>query len=96
MEEILFADSDILVAVKPAGIESQAARRFEPDMVSRLKRYLVVNKLCTSGKEPYISTGYPQKMGKNRWKIMWELSTGWTSRFPASWSTEGRKMPQPG
>lgn len=54
MEEILFADSDILVAVKPAGIESQAARRFEPDMVSRLKRYLVVNKLCTSGKEPYI------------------------------------------
>ena len=54
MEEILYADSDILVAVKPAGIESQAARRFEPDMVSRLKRYLVVNKLCTPGKEPYI------------------------------------------
>lgn len=54
MQEVLYADQEILVALKPAGVESQTARRFEPDMVSRLKTYLVMNKLCTPGQEPYI------------------------------------------
>lgn len=54
MQEVLYADQEILVALKPAGVESQTARRFEPDMVSRLKTYLVMNKLCTPGREPYI------------------------------------------
>ena len=34
MVQVLYADKDILVAVKPAGVESQAAKRFAPDMVS--------------------------------------------------------------
>lgn len=45
---------NILVAVKPAGVESQAAKRFAPDMVSEIRKYLVIHKLCTPGKEPYV------------------------------------------
>ena len=52
MVQVLYADKDILVAVKPAGVESQAAKRFAPDMVSEIRKYLVIHKLCTPGKEP--------------------------------------------
>lgn len=54
MLKVLYEDRDILVVVKPAGVESQAARRFERDMVSEIKKYMVINKLCTPGKEPYV------------------------------------------
>ena len=54
MVQVLYADKDILVAVKPAGVESQAAKRFAPDMVSEIRKYLVIHKLCTPGKEPYV------------------------------------------
>ena len=54
MPEVLYVDEEIIVAVKPAGVESQTARRFEPDMVSSLKKYLVMHRLCTPGREPYI------------------------------------------
>ena len=37
MVQVLYADKDILVAVKPAGVESQAAKRFAPDMVSETR-----------------------------------------------------------
>ena len=47
MVQVLYADKDILVAVKPAGVESQAAKRFAPDMVSEIRKYLVIHKLCT-------------------------------------------------
>lgn len=40
MLEILYEDKDILVVVKPAGIESQTSRRLEPDMVSEIKNHL--------------------------------------------------------
>lgn len=40
MLKILYEDKDILVVVKPAGIESQTSRRLEPDMVSEIKNYL--------------------------------------------------------
>ena len=43
-----------MVAVKPAGMESQAARRFEPDMVSAIRNHLVMNKSCTPGQAPYV------------------------------------------
>ena len=36
----LYEDKDVLVVVKPAGIESQTSRRLEPDMVSEIKNYL--------------------------------------------------------
>ena len=54
MLKVLYEDNEILVAVKPAGVESQAAKRFAPDMVSEVKKHLVINKSCTPGKEPYV------------------------------------------
>ena len=38
MLKVLYEDQELLVAVKPAGMESQAARRFEPDMVSEVRK----------------------------------------------------------
>ncbi|MDO4295870.1 MAG: RluA family pseudouridine synthase, partial [bacterium] len=40
MIKILYEDEELLVARKPAGLESQASRSFEPDMVSEIKSYL--------------------------------------------------------
>ena len=62
MFEILYEDNDILVVVKPAGIESQTSRRLEPDMVSEIKNYLhsyktKENKLSTK-MSTTVSTGY--------------------------------------
>ena len=42
MLSVLYEDSDILVAVKPAGVESQSARGFAKDMVSEIRRYLTI------------------------------------------------------
>ncbi len=55
MLQILYEDRDIIVLIKPAGTESQSASRFAPDMVSEIKKHLVINKLCTPGKEPYVA-----------------------------------------
>lgn len=56
MLSILYEDDDILVAVKPPGLESQASRSFEPDMVSEIRKH--INKLSTNpstgGKPPYV------------------------------------------
>ena len=49
MLSVLYEDSDILVAVKPAGVESQSARGFAKDMVSEIRRYLTIQ-----------ATKYPQ------------------------------------
>lgn len=58
MVKILYEDSEILVVIKPAGMESQTARRLEPDMVSELKNYL---RFSTK-----ISTKPSTKVGKDR------------------------------
>ena len=55
MLNILYEDRDLIVAVKPAGVEAQSARRFAPDMVSEIRNHLVINKICTPGKEPYVA-----------------------------------------
>ncbi len=47
--DILYEDRELLVAVKPAGVESEAARGLEPDMVNRIR-----NHLAGSGREPYV------------------------------------------
>ena len=56
--EILYEDAQILVVVKPPGMESQAARRLEPDMVSELKNYLrlstELSPAVSTGGEPYL------------------------------------------
>ncbi|GLB29863.1 RNA pseudouridine synthase [Lacrimispora amygdalina] len=49
---ILFEDDEILVVEKPAGIESQSGKTFEPDMVSELKKH--INTLSTKKGEPYV------------------------------------------
>lgn len=52
MIKIIYEDSDIIVVKKPAGIESQSSRGFEPDMVSEIKNYLKVS--GGMGKVPYV------------------------------------------
>lgn len=49
---ILFEDEDILVVEKPAGIESQSGKTFEPDMVSEIKKH--INMKSTMQGEPYV------------------------------------------
>mgnify|MGYP000836117755 CR=1 FL=1 len=41
MLTILYEDEDIIVPVKPAGLQSQSVHSFEPDMVSEIRNYLV-------------------------------------------------------
>lgn len=40
MITILYEDQDIIVAEKPAGLEAQTSRGFEPDMVSQLRTHI--------------------------------------------------------
>ena len=79
MLDVLYEDKDVLVVVKPAGIESQTSRRLEPDMVSEIKNYL--HRKAQEAKK--LSTGLSQKHPQSRWSRMLELSTGWTSRCAA-------------
>lgn len=52
MLSVLYEDKDIIVVNKPAGLESQTARGFAPDMVSEIRKYLSqspdIHKLATS------------------------------------------------
>lgn len=48
--EILYEDEHLLVCVKPAGMDSQASRGLNPDMVSEIRNYLKAD--C--GKLPYV------------------------------------------
>lgn len=41
MVRVIYEDEEILAVEKPAGLESQASRDFEPDMVSEIKNYLI-------------------------------------------------------
>ena len=59
MIKIYYEDSDILVVEKPAGLDSQAGRGFEPDMVSEIKNYLKLSTKPSTrnkekGGEPYV------------------------------------------
>ena len=67
MLTILYEDKEIIVAVKPSGVESQSSRGFSQDMVSMLSRHLytklstdwgkVSTNQCRMGKKdavPYI------------------------------------------
>ena len=76
MLDILYEDKDILVVVKPAGVESQTSRRLEPDMVSEIK--IISTERCRETKS--YPQDYPQKRPQARWIRMLELSTDWTSR----------------
>ncbi len=52
MIRVLYEDKNIIVAEKPAGLESQSARGFEPDMVSQIRTH--IHKL--SPKQSTVST----------------------------------------
>ena len=49
---ILYEDEEILVVEKPAGMESQSAKSFEPDMVSEVKRH--IHTLSPKPTPPYV------------------------------------------
>lgn len=57
MLEVLYEDADIIVAVKPPGVESQEARGLEPDMVSLIRSWLST-KIST---KPEQKSEYPKK-----------------------------------
>lgn len=40
MLSILYEDNDIIVVIKPAGLESQSGKSFAPDMVSEIRKHL--------------------------------------------------------
>ena len=56
MLKVLYEDDEILVVIKPAGVESQAAKRFAPDMVSEVKKHLVI-------------TSCPQNLWNLMWEL---------------------------
>lgn len=62
MIKILYEDDAILAAVKPAGLESQASRKLEPDMVSEIKNYLLRSR---RGKERQAGQNLSTKMSTN-------------------------------
>lgn len=62
MIKILYEDDAVLVAVKPAGLESQASRKLEPDMVSEIKNYLLRSR---RRKERQEGRGLSTKMSTN-------------------------------
>lgn len=83
MLSVLYEDSDILVAVKPAGVESQSARGFAKDMVSEIRRYLTIQ-----ARNPQNIHKLTTLSSKGRGKIsrlMWELSTDWTGLCRELW-----------
>lgn len=47
--KILYEDGEIIVVIKPAGMDAQSSRGLEKDMVSELKNHLAV-----SNREPYL------------------------------------------
>ena len=62
MLTILYEDKDIIVVVKPAGLESQSGKSFAPDMVSEIRKHLTshpqnIHKLTN---EKSTSLKYPQ------------------------------------
>ncbi len=61
MLNVLYEDKDIIVVVKPAGLESQSGKSFAPDMVSEIRKHLAaypqdIHKLTgnksTAGRNP--------------------------------------------
>ena len=79
MLNILYEDRDIIVTEKPAGMEAQSSRLFEPDMVSEIKNYLKIStklstKPSTPGSEPYV--GVIHRLDKPVGGIMVYAKTG--------------------
>ena len=52
--EILYEDQDLLVAVKPAGVDSEAAGGLAPDMVNLVRSYLAAKPGRTEKGAPYV------------------------------------------
>lgn len=63
MVPIIYEDKDIIVVHKPAGLESQSARGFEPDMVSELRRYFHNSQDIHNCVQGVVSTVQPPYVG---------------------------------
>ena len=59
MLKVLYEDDEILVVIKPAGVESQAAKRFAPDMVSEVQKTPGYQQIMHTG-EGTLCGSYPQ------------------------------------
>ena len=59
MISVLYEDADVIVVEKPAGLESQSSRGFEPDMVSQIRAH--IHKLSPNGSTK--STKQPPYVG---------------------------------
>ena len=52
--DILYEDKDVIVVIKPAGVQSQSADSFHDDMVSLLKKHIAGSRREGTDGEPYI------------------------------------------
>ena len=52
--DILYEDKDVIVVIKPAGVQSQSADSFQDDMVSLLKKHIAGSRREGTDGEPYI------------------------------------------
>lgn len=56
--QVLYEDKNLIVVIKPAGVESQSSGDFNEDMVSLIKKHLP-----DTGKEPYV--GVVHRLDRN-------------------------------
>ena len=60
---ILFEDAHIIVCIKPAGIASQSAKSFQPDMTDLLKRHVMKTSAAKAVPEIYVVHRLDQPVG---------------------------------
>ena len=70
MLDVLYEDKDVLVVVKPAGIESQTSRRPEPDMVSEIKK---LSPPEGAGSEKVIHRFIPKSIHSHGGAVCWVI-----------------------
>ncbi len=66
MIEILYEDQNVIVTVKPPGIDSQARHSFEPDMVSEIRKHLAKLSTTASTAEQATLCGSCPQTGQTR------------------------------
>lgn len=72
MLSILYEDNDIIVVIKPAGLESQSGKSFAPDMVSEIRKHLAshpqdIHKLTKEISTATLCRSYPQTRPSGIW-----------------------------
>ncbi len=52
---VLYEDRELIVVIKPAGIDSQSSGHIEQDMISLIKNHLIEEGVRARGNDPYVS-----------------------------------------